>query len=687
MEAAEAGAGELASRFTAATQPWNSVSDARLRQLFEANVVGILIANDAGAIVDANDAFLDMIGYSRADLQSGAIGWRRLTPPEWLARDESAIAEMARLGKFAQFEKEYVRKDGTRLPISIGGTRIAGSDDHSICYIVDLSDVRRAEAAQREAMRRLEESEQRYRVLTEALPEIIMLTNDDRLPVYVNRRYEEYTGLSVAELPTKWRDVIHPDDLPNVDRIRATGRPYEIEYRLRRASDGAYRWHLARVLKVSQNLPGAGWLGAAMDIDDRKRAEEALAFIARAGSLLSQSLDLQMTFDTLLDLVVPDIGDWANIVLLGENDVPSTVAARHKDPAKSHLIERIRGADYLKASYREGTAAALRTGLPQLRSHVDRDYVRSAIREPYRAITEELGFGSFVILPIFVEEDVIGTIVIVSAGDRRRYTPADLPPLEELARRAGFAIGNARRYGREHRVASMLQDGALPRTLPDVEGFRFDGHYRAGRTDAAIGGDWFDALVLADGRIVVSVGDVAGSGLEAAVLMGNMRHVIRAAAQVAADPLVMFDVADRTLRSEGEDRMVTAFVGVIDPAAMTMVYASAGHPPALLCTGDGRVTELHAPGPPLGLRDLSDGGRSTIVLPPGSRLLLYTDGLIEWSRDVAAGEALLQQHFAEAPDPGDSHPAKSLIDAVLPKTGARDDVAALTVTVAQRSDG
>jgi hypothetical protein len=120
---------------------------------------------------------------------------------------------------------------------------------------------------------------------------------------------------------------------------------------------------------------------------------------------------------------------------------------------------------------------------------------------------------------------------------------------------------------------------------------------------------------------------------------------------------------------------------------MTMVYASAGHPPALLCTGDGRVTELHAPGPPLGLRDLSDGGRSTVVLPPGSRLLLYTDGLIEWSRDVAAGEALLQQHFAEAPDPGDSHPAKSLIDAVLPKTGARDDVAALTVTVAQRSDG
>jgi serine phosphatase RsbU (regulator of sigma subunit) len=146
----------------------------------------------------------------------------------------------------------------------------------------------------------------------------------------------------------------------------------------------------------------------------------------------------------------------------------------------------------------------------------------------------------------------------------------------------------------------------------------------------------------------------------------------------------MFDVADRTLRSEGEDRMVTAFVGIIDPKSMTMVYASAGHPPALLRTTDGRVTELYAPGPPIGLRYLSEGARSTVDLPQGSRLLLYTDGLIEWSRDVTAGEALLQKHFAEAPDSGDPHPAKSLIDAVLPKTGARDDVAALTVAIAAR---
>jgi len=116
-----------------------------------------------------------------------------------------------------------------------------------------------------------------------------------------------------------------------------------------------------------------------------------------------------------------------------------------------------------------------------------------------------------------------------------------------------------------------------------------------------------------------------------------------------------------------------------------MVYASAGHPPALLRTSDGRVTELYAPGPPLGLRYLSEGARSTVDLPPGARLLLYTDGLIEWSRDVAAGEALLQRHFAVAADPKDPHPAKSLIDTVLPKTGARDDVAALTVTIAPRT--
>jgi serine phosphatase RsbU (regulator of sigma subunit) len=145
--------------------------------------------------------------------------------------------------------------------------------------------------------------------------------------------------------------------------------------------------------------------------------------------------------------------------------------------------------------------------------------------------------------------------------------------------------------------------------------------------------------------------------------------------------MLMFDVADRTLSSEHEESMVTAFVGVIDPSRRSMLYASAGHLPALLRTADGRITELEAPGAPLGYRSMAPCESRTALLPPGSCLLLYTDGLVEWSRDIVAGEALLRRRFGEAAGAPSAHPAKDLVERVLPEGGAVDDVAALIVTI------
>jgi PAS domain S-box-containing protein len=778
------------------------VDDARLRLLFDANVIGIIVGNNAGAIFDANDAFLELIGYSREDLANGLIDWRSMTPPEWLPLDELAIAAMAANGWFAPYEKEYVRADGTRVPVSVGGARVTGTADEQICYILDLSATRRAEAAlrqsesrfkaladanvigvlgarladgtlvevndeflrtlgytrsdleaglvrwaeitppdweepsrlamqelmergsfapfekeylrrdgsrvpvlvgaallegpakeivcfvldlseQKEAARRLEAGEAQYRLLAEALPEIIMLTDENRRPTYVNKKYTDYTGLSLEELPGKWLEVVHPDDLADVAKARATGESYEVEYRLRR-HDGVYRWHFARVLHVKGDGTAERWLGAAMDIDDRKRAEEALRFIEKAGTLLSRSLDLETTFETLMDLVVPEFGDWSAINLRDDDGAVKTYAVRHADPEKDALARRLQGVNYYNESPTWGTAAAFLSGKPQLHSHVTPEDMRNAVSERYLPILEELGFGSVIALPIFVDEEVIGSFGIVSIDGRRRYTEADLPPLEELARRAGFAVKNARQYEREHRVASVLQEAALPQTLPIVANLHFDGYYRAGRKEASIGGDWYDVLVVSDGRIVISVGDVAGSGLNAAILMSNIRQVIRGAATVSADPMLVLDVADRTLRSEHDDRMATAFVGVLDPSNGTMVYASAGHLPALVRAPDGTISELNTPGLPLGYRGMAVSESRTTILPPGSRLLLYTDGLVEWSRDIYEGERLLRKRLAAVDGLEAEHPARSIVDSVLPPDGARDDVAALVVDVAEK---
>ena len=132
-----------------------------MRLLFDANVIGIIIGNNAGAILDANDAFLALVGYTRDDLTSGRVDWRSMTPAEWLPLDEIAIDDMAKHGWFAPYEKEYVRSDGARVPVSVGGARIPDTDDEQICYILDLSATRRAEAA-------LRQSESRFKVLTDA---------------------------------------------------------------------------------------------------------------------------------------------------------------------------------------------------------------------------------------------------------------------------------------------------------------------------------------------------------------------------------------------------------------------------------------------------------------------------------------------------------------------------------------
>jgi serine phosphatase RsbU (regulator of sigma subunit) len=217
--------------------------------------------------------------------------------------------------------------------------------------------------------------------------------------------------------------------------------------------------------------------------------------------------------------------------------------------------------------------------------------------------------------------------------------------------------------------------------LPTVPGYSFDAYYKAGREEAAIGGDWFDAIVAPGGDLVVSVGDVSGSGLEAAVLMGNLRQVLRAAAHVHTDPTLMLEVADRTLRSEQGSSIVTAFVGVIDPLARTMTYASAGHAPAFLRLPDGGLTELRAPGLPLGCRNLAGGENRIVTLTSGACLLLYTDGLVEWSRDYLHGEAVLRERFAGLPLERNLASARALVESVVPATGPRDDVAVLLVRI------
>ena len=237
-----------------------------------------------------------------------------------------------------------------------------------------------------------------------------------------------------------------------------------------------------------------------------------------------------------------------------------------------------------------------------------------------------------------------------------------------------------RLYEHERRVATRLQAASLPRELPACDALQFDAVYVPGSREAEIGGDWYDAFALPDGRIALSVGDVMGSGLDAAVTMGKVRQAMRAAALLDADPLTMLRVADATFRMDDAGGLATALAAVIDPVAMTMRYACAGHYPPLVRGVAGAVRELPVdPGLPLGLRAAAGSRIDTLDLIDGEVIVIYTDGLIESTRDAHDGERRLHEALRAA-HAGDPRPAQSIYDAVL-VDGSRDDVAILTIRV------
>ena len=233
-------------------------------------------------------------------------------------------------------------------------------------------------------------------------------------------------------------------------------------------------------------------------------------------------------------------------------------------------------------------------------------------------------------------------------------------------------------YQRERKSSTAFQRAALPLHLPVVAGLSFDALYEPGLIEAQIGGDWYDAVRLLDGRVVVTIGDVAGHGLNAAVIMGVVRQILRGIAQLHAEPVMMLDAADRALRLEYPDVIVTAWVGNFDLVDHTLTYASAGHPPPLLLDLSGEVQELDHLTLPIGLRQSHQGHASHITLSYGSTLWLYTDGLIEASHDLLAGSKCLLETARALISSTSAHPAETIRRLVIPD-GSADDVAILVI--------
>ena len=282
-----------------------------------------------------------------------------------------------------------------------------------------------------------------------------------------------------------------------------------------------------------------------------------------------------------------------------------------------------------------------------------------------------------------IEQFVTATVVLFSMLGAWSSVHARA---NELAKRLATALAQRRElqdgFDREHRTSMAFQHAALPHDLPIVSGLSFSAIYRAASNDVSVGGDWYDAFTIDDGRIVLSVGDVMGSGLPAAVTMNAVRQSMRGAAQLFPDPIAILDAADRALRSERPQSIVTACVAILDTVTRSITFASAGHPAPLWRLPDGQVLELGRSGLPLGLRSMlkaSPDVAQTMSVSEPSMLVFYTDGLTEATRDSLDGETRLRSLLAGDAFLAAGDPASAIADSMLGQSF--DDVAIMTVLI------
>jgi serine phosphatase RsbU (regulator of sigma subunit)/anti-sigma regulatory factor (Ser/Thr protein kinase) len=298
------------------------------------------------------------------------------------------------------------------------------------------------------------------------------------------------------------------------------------------------------------------------------------------------------------------------------------------------------------------------------------------------------GHRSFLFVPLVLGRRPLA-ILVASSHDPLGLGAEDLRFVAALAGQAAQALERARRFESEQTIAETLQQSVLPASLPALPGVQLAGRYLPGTAELEVGGDWYDAIVLPSGRLGLVVGDVVGKGVRAAATMGQLRNAIRAFSLDRLKPATTLGRLTRLAEDVIETTFATVVYAELDPDTGVCRYASAGHPPPLVATLDGRVEYLEGGrGLPLGT-GVSTGYRQAVAeLPHGSVLVFYSDGLIE-RRGRSLDEGLERLRASVATGPRDPERlAEHVLEHLIGDDDRRDDVVLLVarlLPVAPRS--
>jgi PAS domain-containing protein len=535
--------------------------------------------------------------------------------------------------------------------------------------------------------------------LVEASIDLVAIASSDWYVSYLNPAGFAMLGIERGDtgVPISLTDLFPPDDLAYAREVVlaefARGGRWKGTFRLfDRATSTALPVTL-ELYALRDDFGAESIAIVARDISESRRADQRLRFLVDAGAALSQSLDRVETFDRLTELIVSSFATYCAIDVMTTNEAGlrtiERVAAAHVDrPGPDFLRDLNSFLPNIDRSEHPPTRAIL-LGTSSLVSEIDNSWIDRVITSPTHAdFLYKLGLRSLVTVPLVAGGDIVGALSCALANEnahrpmlKASYDAEDLFFLEELGRRAGTALFNARIYERERRIADSLQAASLPRSLPELPGMRIDADYRPGSAEATIGGDWYDAFVLADGRVAISVGDVVGHGLLAAITMTKLRQAMQAAAMVDACPRTMLRVANDTILVHDPGAHATALAAILDTDRHTFEFACAGHPAPMLRTEDGSIEEITCRGLPLGFVENVRYEKTIIDVPERATFVAFTDGLVEATRDILAGYDMLRGALNDRRVLAAASPAKAIADFVLAGVAPRDDVAVLTIHV------
>lgn len=591
------------------------------------------------------------------------------------------------------------------IPLGLvdAGGMFAGDHAVSVIAVALGSALAIVAAAARARSEETVRAERQLEAVLENLAEAVIVQAPDRSVTYANQAAAQTLECAspsevVTTPPTELHQLFvildesgHPLDLDRMPgrRALAGAEPEPILSRWVSRTTGDERWLLTKASVVRDDHGEIAMAVNIMeDVTEERRAARQQRFLATASALISSSLEIELTLEKLAWAVVPEVADWCCVDLPDDRGVLRRRALA-ADDARRPLLDKVRAAVRMDPDAPGSLAQVLRTGEPILIADVERELASVAPADATGlAALKASETRSLMCVPLRAGERLLGVITLATAQSRRRLTTEDLELAEDLGRRAGIAVENARLHEARTHVASTLQQSLLPRSLPALPGIASAARFRAAGDTVEVGGDFYDVFRAETGWMVV-IGDVTGKGPTAAATTSLARYTMRTAAMYERSPSAVLERLNATLVADPEAYQLCTAVCVrldVDPRdGVAATIACGGHPPPFLVRPDGAAPVGHA-GPLLGAFDDATWRESHVVLHPGHSLVLYTDGVTDTRGDAGRFGAdrlgaLLGELATLAPDRLAARIDQALLD--FEHGPQRDDVALLVL----RADG